>query len=362
MHVKNKPVRVMALLAVCAGVTGLTGAHCARAIAPSDQIIYTVDPNAGGTSFPIGNPIYAAVEVVASDGSSGTGSVVGKYTSNGNLYFEVLTAAHVVDNGALVNGNIGYGSPQPPNALAAPMDPYQVVATGGSTGKEDMALLAVNVGPTTNIIDLGFYGLMTPLTVTPYAVPNPYTSQSLGFTEIGYGRTGTAQNFAGVPGYTQTIPSGGTKMFQNNKVNAITTPTSWGSYTYQGVEWLSVAPANNNGTGTSFAGDSGGPYLMSTNAADQATVNVYGRPGGTVAIPITTNGLFAIHTAGYYNAPNIKMNASLNRGELITNADLGWINTNIGNTTPVPEPAALALLAVGGVMLLLRKRQFSQRS
>lgn len=350
-----------------AALAGLLGAsHFARATAPNDQLIYTIDPNAGGTSFPITTTLYSAVEVVNSAGGYGTGSVINKYTANGNLYFEVLTAQHVVYSGAgklLVNGNIGYGSPQNPAMLAAPQDPYQVVASGGPTGTEDMAVLAVNVGPVLNAVDLAFYTAMNPIDVTPYAVPNPYSQYALNFTQIGYGDTGTATNFGGVPGYTEVDPSGGTKRFQNGRVQAITTPTTLnygpgGPYTYQAVEWFTSAPANNNGYGTSFPGDSGGPYLMAANSAlTPSSVNVYGRAGGTVAIPIQNNDLFAIHTRGYSNAPGIKVNNSLNIGELITTTDANWIAGYVGNPTPVPEPAALGLTGIGGAALLLIRRR-----
>jgi hypothetical protein len=358
-------------LAGAAAAGGFLGAwNSASAIAPNDQLIYTIDPNAGGTSFPIGTTLYSAVEVVNSTGGYGTGSVVGAFSNGGNYYFDVLTADHVVRNnvgGLLVNGNIGYGTPQPPNALSAPTDPYQVVATGGATGQEDMALLAVNVGPTTNLIDKAFYNLMTPLAVTPYAVPNPYQSLSLPFTEIGYGQTSGNQNFGAIPGYTAAA-GGGYKRFQNNFVQAITTPTTFNyvpniSYNYQAVDWLTVAPSNRGGYGGMFPGDSGGPYLMPANGnpanAPPSNVNVYGRPGGTVTIPIYNNNIFAIDTAFYppTSAPSTSVNNTLNMGELLTSADAAWINGYLGDPTPVPEPAALTVLALGGGLFLIRRRR-----
>ena len=329
---------VVALAAASALVGLLELTTSARAIAPSDQTVSDV-------AFGAGTSLWSVVEVQGSDGSIGTGTVIGKHQSGNNDYLTVLTADHVICatgnlGGAPVNGDVGFGSPQPLN-----LNPYVVTARGGSTGNEDLAMLSVTVAA-------GAYAGVNPVTVVSPTIPNPYSGQA--FTEYGYGDTGTSFTVAGINGYTEIANSTGTKRFQNNSSYAITIPTTnlSGNYAYQAVLWNTVAPANNAGEGVSFPGDSGGPY-MSSDSQNIVTVSTQ---SGPVTISGLTNDEFAVHTFGFSTIPGTKVNNETAGGDFLTPADIAWITNNLNSSTPVPEPASLAMLALAGTSLLLIRR------
>jgi hypothetical protein len=123
------------------------------------------------------------------------------------------------------------------------------------------------------------------------------------------------------------------------------------------VYWNTVAPANLNGYGTSFGGDSGGPYLSSFPS--NITVN---RGGGNVNILNLTEYIVAVHVWGttvqFGGAPT-KFNGMQNAGVYIDLPDYRWIRTSIRPC--VPEPSSLGLLLAGGLAMLIHRRYVKRR-
>jgi len=194
--------------------------------------------------------------------------------------------------------------------------------------------------------------------VVPLQVANPMTRPTnVGdiFTEYGYGDTGTTfVSGGGTAGYAQA-DSNFIKRFQNNTVVQITgnvaAPNNGGIYTEQQVIWNTIAPANNNGQGTSFAGDSGGPYL--TSFPSNITIT---RNGSQVTIPnVLTDFIDAVHVWGTtrtIGAQTVKLNGDQNGGVYINQADYNWIETNLANCG-VPEPSSATALLIGSLALLI---------
>jgi hypothetical protein len=323
------------LLMVATGLVLSAAVPLAWAIAPSDQTV--------GFQFDTANsPYYSVVEIAQNadgSGGTGTGAIIGKATIGSSEYAYVLTADHVADMGGY-NNFVGLGVCDD-SWTARNSQGFQetLVAAGGPNPTsyfEDLAIMR---------IDLTAYpGVYTSL--TPLNVVNP--SQSSGpssFTEYGYGDTGApGVTGNGVAGYSQ-VNRDFTLGFQNNTTLGLTIT----NYTAQVasnislnankpyqeplLEWTAVAPANNFLQGTSFPGDSGGPYLSTLGTL--IPVN----RGGTVISNYSemSDGLDAVHVLGF--SPSL--NGQTNDGVYINQANYDWIMSQI------PEPSAASLVMAG---------------
>jgi hypothetical protein len=335
-------------MALTLAVVWLLGPSVALAGAPADQI---VSPD------PPGGSLYSVVDFLLNGANSdnGTGSIINKYVdTNGIGHFCVLTADHVIAGNVnrVAVGSNG-GAPPPASQILS----YTIVARGGSTGTEDMALVDATVGNlSTTPAALTLYNNVTPLQVANPSQRPVHTNDL--FTEYGYGNTGVAVNDPTRPlgqrdGYS-VVNSSFVKRFQNNTVLGITGDlASPGGYTEEQVLWNTVAPANNNGYGTSFGGDSGGPYLSSYPS--QITVN---RGGTNIGILNLTDYIVAVHLGGttvQFNGVDTKFNGMGNWGAYIDQDDYNWM------LPCIPEPSGFVFAALGGVWLLIRRRRGSER-
>ena len=328
----------LAVIAACLALAGT--AQLAPAIAPSDQVVpdaNLINPDPDDPNY----SLYSIVDITQNSdgtGTSGTGSIIDTYVSNNVDYAYVLTADHVADIGGYKNYvGIGVNNGSWTHGYPAGFQ-ETLVATGGpntNTYFEDIAIMRVTLGAQATASALFD-------SITPLNVANPFlmaTTNGQQITEYGYGLTGNAGTFGGTAGYSSTsVPY--YLRFQNNTVLNITAIGDAGykdvpdslnptNYSEPLLNWKVVAPANNNLSGTSFGGDSGGPYLTTSSTL----------------IPVTRNGIIisnyneqtdyidAIHVLGY----DPSLNGQTNSGVYIDQANYNWIMTQI------PEPSTLAL-------------------
>jgi len=338
--------------------TVMTVPRVSRATAPDDQRI--ADP----TGNPPFNTFYSVVNLLtAYNGRTGaftdegTGSVIGRQDlGNGEGVLYVLTADHVIAAGStsVAFGNAGAGG------YAANL--VFPITNAIQYKTEDVDVIQVtgfNIGfPTKPGSDRTlFFGL------TPIQIANPATNplvRAQPITDYGYGNTGSAVNYTDPtsgqtnPGY-QKVDSAGIKRFQNNVVSDILpsgpspyTPSHGGPYTEPIVETQVVAPANNFGTGSSFGGDSGGPYLT----AAQTNVNIT-RNGAALGISVLSDMEAAVHVGGA-SVPGAAVQTKINGLDMwAVPIDAGlytFIQSNI------PEPESMGLIALAAVGILRRRR------
>lgn len=320
---------------------------------------------------------------------AGTGTIIDNHNVNGQGFFCVLTADHVVAAGG-PGGNVR-------NGLGIAFGQLQGVDPTGyfpNNGNFMAGSLVGRLGPT-GFVDLAVLAI-------PYGAYNPnYDQYVMGlagaemnvgdaFSSAGYGRVGTRliQNFQwpNRPG----IPVGGgnywngfdgmasdqTQRFYYNSVNSkpiidnnalaprgipgdLVDPERSvepypGSeppdgifdnprqgYTYDGLQYDLTNPTMPNavvGEGIGYGGDSGAPYMIWS--------------GGRQVIA-------GVHTYGYYlndpttgNPTQMKLWGFEGGGVNMTGAYRGWV---VRQCEAVPEPASMLALA-GGLALLLRKR------
>ena len=314
---------------------------------------------------PAGDNLFSVVDLVSSPTTDiGTGSIIDSHVDPATQigYFCVLTAAHNFPSSTAIGfGDFGT-APNGANSFATtyPVVSYQ---TGGSTGTKDLAVALVRYGPIdpfwASIKDLA---LWSPPAGTD-ANLKTYTDTNVSkFTEVGYGDTGTPHYSAGVQDGFNKQTSAGIQRFQNNTRSVVNVSAAHGAYTYTDFTWNPgpVSPGNPNlGTGTSFTGDSGGPYFLTDTVTKNITglTDVFGNPVPPQNIDLYTNTIFAVHTFGDNNDPQLFSDNQPGGGVLLSAGDITWINS----VCAVPEPAAIVLALVGSLsLLMIRQRQ--QRS
>jgi len=334
--------------------TILVFAARAQATAPIQQRTNPVAP-AGGPS----DPLFSVIDLVSSPTTDiGTGSIIDSHVDANNIgYFCVLTAAHNFPNSTAIGfGDFGT-APNGANSFATTY-PIINVSSGGSTGTKDIAVAIVRYGPIdpfwTSIRDLK---LWAPPAGTD-ANLKVYTDTNVSkFTEIGYGDTGTPHYTAGVQDGFNKQTSAGIQRFQNNTRSLVTLNAAHGAYTYTDFAWNPgpVSPGNPNlGTGTSFTGDSGGPYFMTDTVTKNITglTDVFGNAVGPQNIDLYTDTIFGVHTFGNNNDPQLFSDPQRSGGVLLSAGDITWINS----VCVVPEPAAILLALVGVFSLVIVNR------
>ncbi|MBI3838760.1 MAG: PEP-CTERM sorting domain-containing protein [Planctomycetia bacterium] len=349
---------MVSIAVVLALGAALLNAPRAWAIAPMQQ---RTDPALGTTLYDVVNLVTDPTLSVAPV-NAGTGSIVRtEIDENLNVgYFCVLTAKHVVDDPNINRIGFGFWGDGTNGANKYnPVFPITNHFDGGATGGEDISVAVVRYGTPDaffNTIAANTVGLWSPPAGNRAQTAAFVMANVASFTEIGYGLTATPHYTAGVQdGWTPVLPPPtglGIQRFQNNF------PTSAGDQGAAGaiVGWHPHNPSTpNTGEGSSFGGDSGGPYLLETKTT--RTVKGLDDPqheGMTLPdqiIQLFTDTIFAVHTFGNNNNPALYSDvygagagqiANDNGGVILTPADIAWING-----VPCPEPSSVVLAAIG---------------
>jgi len=305
---------------------------------------------------------------------SGTGTVIDNRNVNGQGYFCVLTADHVIANGGptgnVKNGlGIAFGNlngfdatyfPGNSNFLAANL----VGRLGpGANPTVDMAVLSVNYGAynagyskftlgLSGANQLGIGSLFssdgfgrpaTPLIEAnqrPGGIPsngmwwNGYVGQPVDYYQrFIYNRVDALpnidDNFLADTTDGSVVPYGGDQPADNPRQG----------YAYSGAQWDLTSPDNPNvvnGEGITRGGDSGAPYLLSVGNSQL---------------------IAGIHTYGYSLIENGQTSQKVPwgfqvMGVLLTPAYQTWIQQQCAS---VPEPCSLLAMA-GGLALLAKRR------
>ncbi len=339
-------VRVGACIA-CALIL-LTIVPAAVAIAPSVQ---RTDP----VMF---DKFFSVVDLVNSPTNDiGTGSVIGKIITPDQIgYFCVLTAAHNFPaSTGIAFGYWGDGT-NPANSFANTY-PITHSFTGGSTGRKDLAVAGVRYGQIDPFfVSVKDLSLWSPSPINTDAdLINVITNDT--FTEVGYGYTATRSPAAGAQtGWSPVIAVDGIQRFQNNTVTGGAVNAVHGAFTYTEAQWTTHFPTvPNSGEGSSFQGDSGGPYLMLDEGV-QKTINglldISGAALPAQTINLFSDSIFAVHTFGSNNNP--QPFGSVHGGVLLNAADIAWIQSV---HALIPEPSSLALLGIGWASLMAFRRK-----
>lgn len=297
-------------------------------------------------------------------GTVGTGTVIGSEIINNIGYFCVLTADHNIPTST----SIGFGdfgvAPNPAGAFTN--YPIVNVARGGSTGKEDIALAVIQYGAVdpffVSVKDIGLW--TPPNTNDPTVLANYVSKNVASFTEIGDGISGTRHfNAAGnQDGWTPDgapFRTAGTQRFQNNVVTGATPNSAHFGYTYTDVHWRGHFPTfANSGEGTSFGGDSGGPYFLEQKVTKTITglTDIQGNPLPAQNIQLYSDTIFAVHTFGNNNNPQLYTDNVDSGGVVLSQADINWI---AARCAAIPEPSGWLLILIGGgsIGLVVRRRR-----
>ncbi|HEY4761860.1 MAG TPA: PEP-CTERM sorting domain-containing protein [Thermoguttaceae bacterium] len=325
-------IRVFLVLALMLGM-----AATLQATAPVEQ-----RTNPDGVNF---DNLYSVVDMVSSPTVDiGTGSIIHKMDIEGIGYFCVLTADHNFPNSTAIGFGDWGTAPNPANAFATTY-PIIHVESGGSTGTKDIAVATVRYGPT----DL-FWASIKELSLwaAPSGTDNQlatYTNANINdFTEVGYGNTGTPRFVGGVQVGFDTVNSSGIQRFQNNERKGVNVNAAHGGYTYTDFTWTPdpVSPGNPDlGNGSSFGGDSGGPYFLDDVVTKTVTglIDVFDTAVPPQDIDLYTDTIFAVHTFGNNNNPQLFSDNIDHGGVLLSAADIAWIATAC-----VPEPSSVVML------------------
>ena len=312
------------------------------ATGPSTQIIRDTQ-----NGFLNAEYLYSVVEMRrdrAADRANGTGSVIDKHVDEfGNGWFCVLTADHVTAAGGRYIG-FGNGNPQAGNRMFG--NPQGDLLHSFSAQGLDLAVLGVPYGGPPD----AFFNSIIPLSmIIGYNSPNDLTNSRAVFTEIGYGDTGDPGVDTDGSGGLTSYTSYGVKRYQNNRFER-SQIKPYGSGNYTSIEWDYDNPAGafaTPGEGSSYAGDSGGPYFMTDGIGPDS-------PNGHQH-DITTNGIVAVHTYGdntnfhnYFGHPDHVASG----GVFLTTAIVNAIRTECES---IPEPAGLCLIVIG--LIAMRKRR-----
>jgi hypothetical protein len=357
-------------------------AQLALAIGPDYQVV----PTAVQTSTPV-SAVVDFLSTTTSPFDNGTGSIFTKYTSNGMDYADILTADHVGSGGAgggVGNAALGYNAyvgigvnnDTAPTVGGATPNLFQetLLAAGGPNSGvnfEDLDIVQVTLGAANNANAMALFNGIAPMNISN---PNINLLGATGgtnetFTEYGYGRAGKPIVQGGSNGYGAYRRPFNLR-FQNNLVTYVDTTyanrvladtglNNGNQYSEPLVHFSTIAPTNLLLQGTSFAGDSGGPYDYLSS--QQLSVSNY-YTAQLVTNSVFTDYQFAVHVLGSSsgsktNLPNYggatflnvkaKLNGDDNSGVYIDQANYNWIESFV----VVPEPSSGLLVLVGGCVL-----------
>jgi hypothetical protein len=296
--------------------------------------------------------LYSVVDMVASRTADiGTGSIIDKHINvNGIGFFCVLTADHNFPDAKAIGFGDWGTAPNPANGFAS-VYPVVALGTGGSTGTKDIAVAIVRYGA----VDAFFNGveeldLWSPPAGNDAALAVHTNANVNKFTEVGFGNTGVPHYAMGVQDGFTPQDSFGTQRFQNANRTSVNLNAAHGAYTYTDVRWFPqpVSPGNPDlGGGSSFQGDSGGPYFLTDEVTKTIAglTDVFGNAVGNQNIDLFTNTIFAVHTFGNNKNPQLFSDSSTtdpHGGVLLSAGDVEWIH----EICHIPEPGTAVLLII----------------
>lgn len=342
------------LLRVGTSVIALALATFARPIAPELNLVDNLNTNGVIRAADIFNPV---VRISSPDPdpdnagaySVGSGSVFDKVTkriNNVDHYFLcVLTADHVIAGNPGGDNRIDFmnyflddGNGVPPSGPLGGTWSAFVLGRGleGVNGDcPDIAVLGVEVG-------LAQYNAVH----TPGVVG--YNSSDGGrFSLLGYGNTGTrvVDGTGNTLGYVEDDLTYGTKRFLNGTSHqdrlADSDDPDEVVYYYDALFWNVGVTA----MGTAWHGDSGGPLFYSN--LNRVSANSNDMAYATFIGGVLTGGTFT-----EIGNRNVAYNGADNWAVDLSNYQ-GWIREKC---RAVPEPASIAALSLGVLVLLRRRR------
>ena len=183
--------------------------------------------------------------------------------------------------------------------------------------------------------------------------PAPTAAANAAITQAGYGRQGTVASVSGNLAYVYSIPNGlgavyGTLKAGPNTVSAAGVTNVTGAvsdyagqnYVYQGFQNGALInganPNYNNSTSYIFSGDSGGPSLAGNTIfgvhSSSVTGTISGDANSEFAYSLTTDATYLWQDVNVFDY-------------------LPWINDQLANLSPIPEPATVTLL--GSALVLI---------
>lgn len=205
-----------------------------------------------GPAHQTGTPRPEIVQMRTSSaevGVTATGSIISAFIdSTSTAWLCVLTADHVAAAGAT---GIAFGNGNPVDRILMADESLIFRSDAGA----DVSVLGVRYG-----VPDDFFRSLQPLSLAPL-VPESLLGRS--FTQVAFGETGELTD-AGMA----RVARAGVQGVQNNRFERVRsiTPSAFNPYSYAALEWDFDQPGSANaiaGEGSSFAGDSGSPYLTS---------------------------------------------------------------------------------------------------
>jgi hypothetical protein len=350
-------------------------ARLALAIGPDYQVV----PNAVTASTPASSVVdFLRASTDTTD--NGSGSVINKFASNGVDYAMILTADHVGSDSAAGGYNawvgIGVNNDTAPTAGGATPNLFKetLLAAGGpnpGVNFEDLDIVLITLGAANNANVISLYNSLLPMNISSPTINQFGTTGGTNapFTEFGYGYAGKPIVQAGTPGFGAYDRPFNLR-FQNNKLTFVdptyanrqlaTTGLNAGNpYSEPLAHFNTIAPTNLLLQGTSFAGDSGGPYDY-LSLQTMIVTNSY--TGQIITNSSYTDWQFAVHVLGAasgsttnllnYNGTSFtnikaKLNGDDNSGVYIDLANYNWIKS----FAAIPEPSSGLLVLFGGCVL-----------
>jgi hypothetical protein len=277
------------------------------------------------------------VRVAVNGANAGTGTILSAVSDgSGGDWYNVLTADHVTTGAASINIGFRFDTAYPAGFGA------QYLVSDAANGP-DLSLFSVDVTAAT-LANLPANGLAPSSLLQPVSLMAANNAANNLIVQAGFGNTATLvaggyQENAGTYGTYNaggnTIPANGAGAIAGQGNQGIVAGYTRGIYTFTAIRGTFAVTANPTvGTTYLLSGDSGGPTFEANGS------------GGF--------SLVGVHSASFNNNPNPA-------GSLWTDVDLtagvqNWINTEIP-LIDVPEPAALALAALGGLASLVAIRR-----
>jgi len=323
------------------------------AIIPGSCFGLAISPGSDSTAG-LGNTANAIVQI-ADPGGDGSGTIIQMMPFNGGVDLDVLTADHVIRN-ASGGGSTIYT----PGQISITFG--NAGAGGASFAAEDEATLFDLPSDGSSAVDLAIVDVFIPgsqLNTLPaglaaVALPNARPAANAAITQAGYGLQASVVNIGGTLSYSYSpvfndgagygTLKAGPNSLNGAGVTAITGAVSdyaGQNYAYQGFQNSCVingtSPNYNGSTSYIFSGDSGGPSLsgntiLGVHSSSQAS-QLTGDPNSQVAQP----GYLWSDVSVYDYLP--------------------WINTELA-TLSIPEPSLGALVALGGVVVVIARRRW----